>query len=140
MLWRSQWCLLKTFWRIKKRLEYISLHKIWSFSLRISSLNVTSLLRVLWHLLKKSLMENFIFCAVYGYKFFHIIWESRQIKRTKEKALKNKRNFLQSKFPDQKITWSYPKFSVFNLYLIGITSLIGLQLKSKNMMNCFTIK
>ena len=85
-------------------------------------------------------MENFIFCAVYGYKFFHIIWESRQIKRTKEKALKNKRNFLQSKFPDQKITWSYPKFSVFNLYLIGITSLIGLQLKSKNMMNCFTIK
>ena len=34
-------------------LVYSTLHKIWSFPLRISS-----------HLLKKSLRENFIFCAV----------------------------------------------------------------------------
>ena len=39
--------------------------KKWSFPLRISSLNVTfSFLRIWAHLLKKSLMENFIFCAV----------------------------------------------------------------------------
>ena len=37
-----------------------TLHKKWSFSLRISSLNV----RIWSHLLKKSLMENFIYCAV----------------------------------------------------------------------------
>ena len=34
-------------------------HKIWRFPLRISSVNVTKS-----DLLKKSLMENFIFCAV----------------------------------------------------------------------------
>ena len=39
-----------------------SLHKKWSFPLRISSVNVTK------HLLKKSLMENFIFYAVNGHK------------------------------------------------------------------------
>ena len=38
----------------------LSLHNRWSFSLRISSVNE------IWsHLLKKSLMENFIFCAVF---------------------------------------------------------------------------
>ena len=44
-----------------------SLHKKWSFPLRISSVNVTkfaSFLRIWSHLLKKSLMGNFIFCAV----------------------------------------------------------------------------
>ena len=45
----------------------IRLHKKWSFPLRISSVNVTKSARKLWifsNLLKKSLMENFIFCAV----------------------------------------------------------------------------
>ena len=44
-----------------------TLHKKWSFPLRISSVNVTnffSFLRIWSHLMKKSLMENFIFCAV----------------------------------------------------------------------------
>ena len=40
--------------------KHISLHKKWSFPLRISS-----------HLLKKSLMENFIFYAVNGKKLNH---------------------------------------------------------------------
>ena len=43
-------------------------HKKWSFALRISSVNVTkaswSFLWIWSHLLKNSLMENFIFCAV----------------------------------------------------------------------------
>ena len=44
----------------------IPLHKKWSFQLKISSVNVTqsALFCVFGHLLKKSLMENFIFCAV----------------------------------------------------------------------------
>ena len=37
------------------------LHKKWSFPLRISSVKVAKS-----YLLKKSLMENFIFCAVYS--------------------------------------------------------------------------
>ena len=41
-----------------KMKKNITLHKKWSFPLKISSVNVTS------RLLKKSLMENFIFCAV----------------------------------------------------------------------------
>ena len=46
---------------------YPVLHKKWSFPLKISSVNVTksaSFLRIWSHLLKKSLMENFIFCLV----------------------------------------------------------------------------
>ena len=39
----------------KRRFKEVSLHKKWSFPLRISSVNRP----------KKSLMENFIFCAVY---------------------------------------------------------------------------
>ena len=38
-----------------------TLHKKWSFPLRISSVNVT---KSQSHLLKKSVMENLIFCAV----------------------------------------------------------------------------
>ena len=46
-----------------------SLHKKWSFPLRISSVNVTKSAvseEIYWksHLLKKSWMENFIFCAM----------------------------------------------------------------------------
>ena len=47
-----------------------SLHKKWSFPSRISSVNVTKstgksfLKNLKLHLLKKSLMENLIFCAV----------------------------------------------------------------------------
>ena len=41
------------------------LQKKWSFPIRISSVNVTkSAVRIWSHLLKKSLMKNFIFCAV----------------------------------------------------------------------------
>ena len=41
----------------------IILHKKWSFQLRISSVNV---IKPIWsHLLKKPLMENFIFCAAF---------------------------------------------------------------------------
>ena len=43
-----------------------ALHKKWSFPLRISSVNVikSRKLRIWSHLLKKPLLENFIFCAV----------------------------------------------------------------------------
>ena len=41
-----------------------TLHKKWSFPLRISSVNVTKSAGNWSHLLKKPLMENFIFCAV----------------------------------------------------------------------------
>ena len=50
---------------------WLSLHKISIFPLRISSVNVTKpagnrrKLRIWSHLVKKSLMENFIFFAVY---------------------------------------------------------------------------
>ena len=51
-----------------------SLNKNWSFPLRTSSVNVT---KSAGNLLKKSLMENFIFCAVFSYccwqKFIIII-------------------------------------------------------------------
>ena len=43
-----------------------ALHKKWSFPLRKSSVNVVrGKLRVWSYLLKKSLLENFIFCAVW---------------------------------------------------------------------------
>ena len=41
-----------------------ALHKKWSFALRISSVNVTKSAGNCSHLLKKSLVESFIFCAV----------------------------------------------------------------------------
>ena len=40
----------------------VTLHKKWNFSFRISLVNVT--LRIWPHLLKRILMENFIFCAL----------------------------------------------------------------------------
>ena len=47
----------------------LTLHKKWSFPLRISSVNkcdqICRKLRIWSHLLKKSLMENFIFGALY---------------------------------------------------------------------------
>ena len=47
--------------------SYMSLYKKWSFPLRISSVNVTkSAGNCGWpHLLKKTLIVNFIFCAVF---------------------------------------------------------------------------
>ena len=48
------WCLFVELEHMQHRI----LHKKWSFPLRISSVNVTK------SALKKSLMENFIFCAV----------------------------------------------------------------------------
>ena len=44
----------------------VSLHKKWSFPLRISSVNVTK--RIWSHLLNKYLMKNVIFCAVYTFQ------------------------------------------------------------------------
>ena len=52
------------------KISQATLHKKWRFPIRISSVNVTKSavvrrkLRIWSHLLKKSLMENFIFCAV----------------------------------------------------------------------------
>ena len=55
-------------WEILKFMtsSCVLLHKKWSYPLRISSVNVTksASLQIWSHLLKKSLMENFIFCAV----------------------------------------------------------------------------
>ena len=54
----------------KFRDAWFTLHKKLSFPLSISSVNVTAdscgwkKLRIWSHLLRKSLMENFIFCAV----------------------------------------------------------------------------
>ena len=46
----------------------LPLHKKWSFPLRISLVNVTiSILRIWSYLLRKSSMENFIFCAVFNF-------------------------------------------------------------------------
>ena len=53
-----------------------TLHKKWSFPLRISaviSLFLSSFLQIWSCLLKNSLMENFIFCAVYDKVFFQPI-------------------------------------------------------------------
>ena len=55
----------------------IPLHKKWLFPLRISSVNVyqsRSFLQMESHLLKKSLMKNFTFCAVFrkGYAWLVI--------------------------------------------------------------------
>ena len=61
--------LSKIMWNTFSDSTGSSLHKKWSFPLRISSVNVTkfaSFLRIWSHLLKKSLMGHFIFCAVYS--------------------------------------------------------------------------
>ena len=66
---------IKTFKIFGNQEVVLALHKKWSFPLRISSVNVTksaetadlvtfTKLRIWSHLLKKSLIENFIFCAV----------------------------------------------------------------------------
>ena len=57
-----------------------SLHKKWSFPFRISSVNVIfskflQKLRIWSHLLKKSLMENFIFCVVFLVSLNLETWE-----------------------------------------------------------------
>ena len=56
---------MEDFLKLKEVSFEESLHKKWSFPLRISSVNVTKS-----HLLKKSLMENFIFCVVNDTKLF----------------------------------------------------------------------
>ena len=57
--------------------KHTSLHKKWSFPLRISFSKcdqIRSNLRIWSHLLKKSIMENFIFCAV-RHKYLKVICE-----------------------------------------------------------------
>ena len=56
---------MEDFLKLKEVSFEESLHKKWSFPLRISSVNVTKS-----HLLKKSLMQNFIFCVVNDTKLF----------------------------------------------------------------------
>ena len=58
-------CYLWTHWRSK----YMPLHKKMKFSIKnffSKSDQIHSFLRTWSHLLKKSLMKNFIFCAVWG--------------------------------------------------------------------------
>ena len=66
-----------------------SQHKKWNFPLSISSVNVTkSAGNLIWsHLLKKSLRENFIFCAVSDYWFR---WGKLATK--KKKTIQNKKD------------------------------------------------
>ena len=71
---RGEFIKYFNFWKIlkykntskKRDIARKTLHNIWGFPLRISPVNVTKS-AVFWsHLLEKSLMENFIFCAVFG--------------------------------------------------------------------------
>ena len=72
-------CLFKRHhWQVSNYLVqtlWISLHKKWSFPLRISSVNVTKSAVFCG---KKSLIENFIFCSVFGLDVliitFHKFW------------------------------------------------------------------
>ena len=51
----------------------LTLHKKWSFSIRVSLVDVTKIcrkLRIRSYFLKKSSKENFIFCAVLEYLLF----------------------------------------------------------------------
>ena len=54
---------------------FLALHKKWSFPLSISSVNGT---KSGLHLLKNSLMENFIFCTVDNYFSIHVIHQGIQ--------------------------------------------------------------
>ena len=64
--------------RIIKLYLVVSLHKKWSFPLRISLVNVTK--SWIWsHLLKKSLMENSIFCAVIVLFLKMLIWKRSKV-------------------------------------------------------------
>ena len=65
-----------------------TLHKKWSFSLRISSVNVTTSAVSL----KKSLMENFIFCAAIEAYFLLWLWGKMIFVFTIQK--RNKEDFL----------------------------------------------
>ena len=59
-------------WSFLYVLVTLSLHKKWSFPLRMSSVNhqIRRFLRIWSHLLNKPLMENFIFCAVFAARPF----------------------------------------------------------------------
>ena len=71
----DRWCRKSMFLSKSKRevpaqvySSQFCVHKKWSFALRISSVNATK--SAIWsHLLKKSLMGNFIFCAVSDFSF-----------------------------------------------------------------------
>ena len=72
--------------REKDGAQPITAQKLWSFPLSISSVNVTKSsenCKKLWsHLLRKYLMENFIFCAVnyFLYGVFDQFWYEFQLK------------------------------------------------------------
>ena len=67
----------------------LSLHNKWGFLLRICSVNVTKSALWIWsHLLKKSLIQNFMFCAMYVFSYWqnqdtndkrqnHFAWQSK---------------------------------------------------------------
>ena len=72
-----QWPVLSRLRSQSKTLSWcckiqVPLHKKWSFPLRISSVNFFRKLRIWSHLLKKSLTENFIFCAMYSAMFYAV--------------------------------------------------------------------
>ena len=61
--------ILLRYFRFEPSFKLRLLHKKWSFPLRISSVNVT---------MKKSLMENFIFCAMDGVVLNSLIVRNRR--------------------------------------------------------------
>ena len=64
MNWKN-WKIIRSFWYWMKNRVAVSVHKKRSFPLRNSSVNVTKSFLLFWsHLLKKSLMGHFIFCAL----------------------------------------------------------------------------
>ena len=76
----------------------LTLHKKWSFPLRISSKcdQICRKLRIWSHLLKKSLMENFIFCAVSGALLWilRVFWEQLLCRKRERLSLLNLPLFL----------------------------------------------
>ena len=76
---------------LKNILLLLPFHKNWSFPLRISSVNVTKL-RIWSNLLKKSLTENFMFCALFDCYAIHLFLklksaqQSIQIKESSHKS------------------------------------------------------
>ena len=79
--------------------DYVSMHEKWSFLLRISSVNVTksALSCGFDHLLRKSLIENFIFYAVFSItKTFDIMFSSSSLDMLLSLGLKIMSNIFMS--------------------------------------------
>ena len=93
------------------RVNLHTLHKKWSFPVRISSVNVTQSATKLWiwsHFLKKSLIENFIFCTWYLFVNSDIKGTVMQIK----KALINDRLHVSN------VSWKFHIPTIYNFAVI----------------------